>query len=114
AKLQSQLISDLLDLSRVASAKLRLELVAQPVLPIVALAVDSVRPMAQAKSQTLMTKFPSRPLVARLDKGRLEQVLLNLLNNAINFTPAGGRITVSVRPNDGNVEIEVADTGKGI
>lgn len=114
ARLQAQLINDLLDMSRILSGKLALQL--QPVSPrqFVQGAVESVRPEAEAKDIDLqLTLAPTCAEVAG-DSTRLQQVVWNLLSNAIKFTPQGGRISISLSEADGQVEIRVADTGVGI
>ncbi len=114
AKLQSQLINDLLDLSRVASAKMQLNLRPQFIDPVIHSAIESVRPSAQAKQVALEARFDVAPVAGRIDAVRIEQVLLNLLSNAINFTPPQGKITVSLHQSDKLARIQVTDTGKGM
>jgi signal transduction histidine kinase len=116
ARAQSQIIDDLLDVSRIVTGKLRIEM--RPVIldGIVEAAVDGVRPAAEAKGIHL--EFRSRPLPdavgVRGDPSRLQQVAWNLLSNAVKFTPSGGRIEVSVGETDGEACIRVSDTGIGI
>jgi signal transduction histidine kinase len=112
-RLQSQLIEDLLDISRIISGKLRLELSTAHTKPIVEAAVDSVRPTAEAKGLevTCDCKIDERIVC---DPARLQQVIWNLLSNAIKFTPEGGRIMVSVDREGTFIRIVVADTGVGI
>lgn len=113
-RMQAQLIEDLLDMSRIVSGKLRLEL--RPVEPVgvVAEAVETARPAAQAKGIALETAFDPREKNIHADSQRLQQVLGNLLTNAIKFTPRGGRIEVRVAHVGPAVEISVCDTGQGI
>jgi signal transduction histidine kinase len=117
ARAQAQLISDLLDVSRIITGKLRLE--QKPVdLPLVLEAVlDTVRPAAEAKGITIAVDVqpvgqPVGPILG--DPDRLQQVIWNLLSNAIKFNPRGGRVEVGLQEAEGSVEIEVRDTGSGI
>jgi signal transduction histidine kinase len=113
-KSQAQLIDDLLDVSRIVSGKLRLEL--QPVEPatVVHNAVEAVAPSAAAKSVALVTTLDPAAGPVRGDAGRLQQVVWNLLSNAIKFTPEGGRVEVRLARAGDNVELAVRDTGRGI
>jgi CheY-like chemotaxis protein len=108
-----QLVNDLLDVSRIVAGKLRLDM--QPVaLPaIVSAALDTIRPAAQARQVTLTTHFDADAAV-RGDTGRLQQIVWNLLSNAIRFTPPGGRIDVAIARVGDSAEISVRDTGSGI
>ena len=108
-----QLVNDLLDVSRIVSGNLRLEI--QPVLlaDVVSAAIDSVRPAAEAKEITIATEIDPE-VAARGDAGRLQQIVWNLLANAVKFTPTNGRIIVAVARSGGTAEITVSDTGTGI
>src|SRR5581483_4325482 len=113
-KTLGQLIEDLLDVSRIVTGKLRLQ--ARPVrLPgVVRAAMEAVESAALAKSVTLDAHIdPDVPAVLG-DPDRLQQVLWNLLSNGIKFTPRGGRVTVSVSTQDGDVVLTMADSGAGI
>lgn len=114
ARAQQQLIEDLLDVSRIITGKLRLDV--RPVVPttFIAAAVESVRPAADAKE--IQLDILSDPNIAPLsgDAGRLQQVVWNLLSNAIKFTPRGGRVRLEVVRTSSHVEISVADSGQGI
>ena len=114
ARVQTQLIEDLLDMSRIASGKLRLEV--QPVEPaaFIEAAMQTVRPAADAKGIRLEAVLD--PFVGPVsgDPGRLQQVVWNLLSNAIKFTPKDGKVQVVLQRVDSHVEITVADTGIGI
>ena len=114
ARAQAQLIDDLLDMSRIASGKLRLDV--QPVQPaaFVEEAMHTVRPAAEAKGIRLEKLLD--PLAGPIygDPSRLQQVIWNLLNNAIKFTPRAGKVQVVVERVGSHVEISVADTGAGI
>jgi PAS domain S-box-containing protein len=114
ANIQVQLIDDLLDVSRIASGKLRLELQNVDLTSVVGAAVDAVRPAALAKGIRIdVVPEPSPgPIVG--DANRLQQVVWNLLSNAVKFTPRGGRVTVRLRRVHSRLEITVSDTGSGI
>jgi signal transduction histidine kinase len=113
-RVQTQLIEDLLDVSRIISGKLLLNL--RPVEPAVwmAAAIESVKPAADAKEIRLQAQFEAPPVTMMGDSARLQQVLWNLLTNAIKFTPRGGRITVASQRVDDRLVITVTDTGEGI
>jgi PAS domain S-box-containing protein len=114
ARIQAQLIEDLLDMSRIASGKLRLDV--QPVepAPLVEAAVQTVRPAAEAKGIRLETVIDPFAGPVSGDPGRLQQVVLNLLSNAIKFSPKDGRVQVLLQRAASNIEIVVADNGIGI
>lgn len=114
AKSQSQLVSDLLDVSRIISGKLRLDVRTIDLLQIVNAAVDSIRPAADAKDIRLQTMLDPSAGPISGDADRLQQVVWNLLTNAVKFTPKGGRIQVKVQRIDSHVEIMVSDSGVGI
>ena len=97
AKSQAQLVADLLDVSRIISGKLRLDVRAVDLISIVNSAIDSIRPAADAKSIRLqMLLDPSAGPISG-DADRLQQIVWNLLSNAVKFTPKGGRIQVKVQ-----------------
>jgi signal transduction histidine kinase/ActR/RegA family two-component response regulator len=113
-RLQSQLIDDLLDVSRVITGKFRIDVRPVSLAGVVAAALDAVRPAADAKGVRLEARAdPASGLVAG-DGDRLQQVAWNLLSNAIKFTPRGGLVQIRLEPRDGHVRIQVADTGRGI
>jgi signal transduction histidine kinase/ActR/RegA family two-component response regulator len=113
AKLQAQMIEELLDMSRIISGKLLFELKPTDMTELVKAAVAAVRPTADAKGVLLGTTIsPCRNVSA--DPARLQQVTWNLLTNALKFTPHGGRVDIALRENDGQVEMTVSDTGQGI
>jgi PAS domain S-box-containing protein len=114
AAAQQQLIEDLLDVSRMMSGKLRLNVRDAEVLPVVRAAVDAVRPAADAGGVTLQASLDPRSGRAAIDPDRLQQVVWNLLNNAVKFTGRGGRVEVTLRRLDGQLEVRVTDTGSGI
>jgi len=114
ARAQVQLIDDLLDLSRILAGKIRLDLQQVSLPDVVAAAIDSARPMAEAKEIRLRSLLdPSRTRVTA-DGGRLQQVVWNLLTNAIKFTPRGGQVEVLVQRVNSHVELSVSDNGLGI
>jgi signal transduction histidine kinase/CheY-like chemotaxis protein len=114
ARVQTQLIEDLLDMSRIISGKLRLDV--QQVLPIsfTEAALDSVKPAADAKDIWLEQILDGHAGPVAGDPSRLQQVVWNLLSNAIKFTPKGGRVQVILRRLESQIELTVADTGQGI
>jgi len=114
AQAQAQLVNDLVDMSRMTTGKLRLDLEPLPVVPVLEAALESVRPAAQGKGLTLETNLRLGDENVLADATRLQQVLWNLLSNAIKFTPAGGRIAVTAAAVDDRIRIEVADSGIGI
>ena len=114
AKVQVELISDLLDMSRIISGKLRLDVAEVNLQEVVSAGVDAVRHSAQTKGIMIDTDVPRTPVMARGDAGRLEQVVWNLLSNAVKFTPRRGRIRVILRADAGSAQIGVEDTGIGI
>lgn len=114
ARAQALVIEDLLDLSRIVAGKLHLEPGPLDMKAVVEAAIEFTRPLADAKGVTLELETGTAPLPMRGDAGRLQQVVWNLVSNAIKFTPGGGRVTVQLRPMDGAVELRVKDTGVGI
>jgi PAS domain S-box-containing protein len=114
ARIQVQLIEDLLDLNRIETGQLRLDM--QPVEPagVIAKAVDAVLPAATARNIDLRTVLDPRAGIVSADPDRLQQIVWNMLTNAVKFTPAGGKVTIAVAGLNGEVEISVADTGQGI
>jgi signal transduction histidine kinase/ActR/RegA family two-component response regulator len=114
ARMQTQLIEDLLDMSRITSGKVRLDV--QPLQPatFVEAAVETVRPAAEAKGVRLERVLDPLAGPVSGDPSRLQQVVWNLLSNAIKFTPRGGRVQVVLERVNSHLEISVADTGAGI
>jgi PAS domain S-box-containing protein len=113
AEVQAQLIEDLLDISRIISGKLRLEVRPVDLHKVVESALDVVRPAADARGVRLEVA-PDADAVIAGDPDRLQQVIWNLLTNGIKFTPRGGIVTVRQRVIDGHVELQVVDSGEGI
>jgi PAS domain S-box-containing protein len=114
AEAQQQLVDDLLDISRMITGKLRLNVRDTEVLPVVRAAIHAVRPMATAKQVHIVESLDKSPGVARIDAHRIEQVLWNLLNNAVKFTESGGQLHVQLRRLEHVIQIQVRDTGRGI
>lgn len=114
AKSQTQLVADLLDVSRIISGKLRLDVRTVDLIYIVNAAIDSVRPAADAKSIRLQTTLDTAAGPIAGDADRLQQIVWNLLTNAVKFTPKGGRIQVKVQRVESHVEVVVTDSGIGI
>jgi signal transduction histidine kinase len=114
ARLQASLIDELLDVSRITSGKMRLDVHSINPIDAIQAAIDAVRPATEAKGIRLQCILD--PLAGPIsgDPERLQQVLWNLLNNATKFTPKGGRIQVVLERIDSNIEISVSDTGLGI
>lgn len=114
AKAQAQLIEDLLDVSRIISGKLRLDIHPIDVSPVIEAATDAVRPAAEAKGVKLQAALDPNAGPVAGDPGRFQQVVWNLLSNAVKFTPRGGRVQVRLERINSHVEIVVSDTGQGI
>jgi PAS domain S-box-containing protein len=114
ARAQAQLIDDLLDVSRIISGKMRLEVRSVDLASVMQSAVASVTPAAEAKSIRIQQHVEPGARLVNGDPARLQQIAWNLLSNAVKFTPRGGRIDVRLQRVDGSVEISVADTGMGI
>jgi PAS domain S-box-containing protein len=114
ARGQALLIDELLDVSRIVSGKLRIEVEVLEVAPLVEAAVETLRPAAEAKSIQLLSKlsWDTRPIKG--DPARIQQTVWNLLSNAIKFTPKGGTVQVHVTSVEGFIDITVTDTGAGI
>jgi PAS domain S-box-containing protein len=115
ARLQSKLIDDLLDASRIVSGRLWIEFRRFELTGAVRGSIEAIQPMASAKDVHTHALIDSGDIMVMGDPSRLEQVLWNLLSNAIKFTPAGGDVTVTVQKAEGaHVQIAVSDTGVGI
>ena len=114
AKVQGQLISDILDVSRIISGKLRLEKKAVAAAAVVEAAIDTVRPTAEAKQVRLEASLDPEAGLVWADPDRLQQVVWNLLTNAIKFTAEGGVVSVRLARGGSQTEIVVRDTGEGI
>jgi signal transduction histidine kinase/CheY-like chemotaxis protein len=114
AQAQNKLIDDLLDISRIITGKLRLDVRAVDLAGIVGAVVDALRPTAEAKAIRLQALLDPQAGPISGDTDRLQQVIWNLLSNAIKFTPKGGRVVVSLERINSHVEVVVSDSGKGI
>jgi len=111
---QVRLIDDLLDVSRIATHRLTANLSRVELAPLVAAAVDALQHQALTAGVKLAADIEAFPEVVRGDAGRLQQVVANLVTNALKFTPAGGAVTVRVRRRGGLAILTVVDTGEGI
>jgi PAS domain S-box-containing protein len=114
ARAQVQLIDDLLDLSRIMTGKLRLDLHQVAFSSVVEAAVDSAKPAAEAKGIRLKAIMGAGQDIVSADSTRLQQVVWNLLTNAIKFTPKGGQVQVLLQRVNSHLELSVSDTGIGI
>jgi signal transduction histidine kinase/ActR/RegA family two-component response regulator len=113
AKVQTRLVNDILDLSRIVAGKLRLDLQPVDLIPILTAALDWVRSSAETKGVTLNVQFDSTGSVMG-DPDRLRQIFFNLLSNAVKFTGAGGAVTLRAQRIASKEQITVSDTGQGI
>jgi PAS domain S-box-containing protein len=113
-KFQLQLIEDLLDLSRMIRGNLKIAIAPVNLVMTIQTTVNSLRPSAEAKQIQLTVALPSQPLRVAGDLYRLQQIVSNLLTNAIKFTPEGGRVEIQLTQTETQAEIAVSDTGKGI
>ena len=114
ARAQAELIEDILDVSRIIAGKLRIEIHPVDLPSIVDVAVDSVKPAAEAKGIVLERRTGALPERFTGDAVRLQQAIWNLLSNAIKFTPSGGRVELDVGTDEQQVIVQVTDTGCGI
>lgn len=115
ARAQVQLIEDLLDISRIISGKLRLDVRAVDMVDVIRAAIDAVRPAADAKNihiQSGLNQWSDDIVLG--DPSRLQQVVWNLLSNAIKFTPMDGQVQITLARINSHLEIKVSDTGQGI
>jgi signal transduction histidine kinase/CheY-like chemotaxis protein len=114
ARLQAQMIADLLDVSRIISGTLRLEVQEVELVQVIEEALATVTPAAQAKGIRIQKALDPGAGPVAGDPARLQQVIWNLLSNAVKFTPLGGRVHIQLRTDDSYAEISVTDTGEGI
>jgi two-component system CheB/CheR fusion protein len=114
ARAQSRLVEDMLDMARIVSGKLRLELGPVDLVAATAAAIDVVAPAAAAKGVRIDAALNTRPRAIVADSDRVQQIAWNLLSNAVKFTPPGGRVEVAIPDEPGPVRLIVADTGQGI
>ncbi|APR80018.1 Chemotaxis protein methyltransferase CheR [Minicystis rosea] len=113
ARAQAKLIEDILDVSRIITGKLRLELRPIELEGVVRASIEVIRPAADAKGIELSVITEARPAIMG-DPDRMQQVVWNLLSNAVKFTPQGGHVTLVIRRDGDQAEIEVRDDGRGI
>ena len=114
AQTQTQLVADLLDVSRIVTGQLRLKVRSFQLIPVIEASIEVVRPASEAKSIRIETILdPSAGPIAG-DPDRMQQIFWNLLSNAVKFTPKGGRIQVRLQRINSHVEVVVSDTGRGI
>ncbi|MBD2435979.1 PAS domain S-box protein [Nostoc sp. FACHB-110] len=114
AKLQAQLIEDLLDVSRILRGKLSLHIRIVDLRTTISAAIETVRLAAEAKSIQLQTVLPNHHLEVMGDGDRLQQIVWNLVSNAVKFTPVGGRVEIRLEQVGVAAQIQVIDNGKGI
>ncbi|HEV8616104.1 MAG TPA: ATP-binding protein [Methylomirabilota bacterium] len=114
SRMQVQMIDDLLDVSRIVTGKMRLDVQPVDVAAVVEAALDSVRPATESKALRLQMVLDPRAGPVAGDADRLQQVVWNLLMNAVKFTPRGGRIQVELQRVRSLVQVRVSDTGQGI
>jgi PAS domain S-box-containing protein len=108
------LVDDLLDLSRLEHGRLVLHRRTFDLGAAVQHVVDQIEPLAERKQQTLTVQVPPAPNAVQADSSRIEQVLLNLLGNAIKYTPAAGAVGVGISRQDGQIQVTVQDSGPGV
>lgn len=114
ARTEARLIEDLLDVTRIINGQLRLKLDHVSVVAAVDAAIESVRPPAELKGVSLNKHVEGEPAMVVGDPHRLQQIVWNLLANAVRFTPRGGRVDVTLRESGATAEVSVSDTGIGI
>ncbi len=114
ARVQTKLVEDLLDMSRIISGKIRLDVQWVDLAEVIQAAAESIQPAADAKLIRLSLLLGNHHTRIRGDPGRLQQIVWNLLSNSVKFTPKGGRIWVELLLFGSRVEISVKDTGEGI
>jgi PAS domain S-box-containing protein len=114
ARAQAQLIDDLLDVSRIITGKLRLDVRQVDPASFIELAIEALRPAAEAKDVRIQKVMDTGVVSVAGDPARLQQVVWNLLSNAIKFTPKGGKVQVRLERINSHIEIAVSDTGAGI
>jgi signal transduction histidine kinase len=113
-KSQAQLVNDLLDISRIITGKLRLDIQPVDLTNVIKATVDALRPAADAKNIRLQMVLDSMAGPVSGDPERLQQVIWNLLSNSIKFTPKGGRVQIRLERINSHIEIIVSDSGEGI
>ena len=111
---QAQLIDDVLDVSRIVSGKLRVEIRRCELADVITAGVNVVRPAAEARDITINVQLDSSARDALCDGARIQQVVWNLVSNAVKFTPKGGRVDVTLSREQSTIQIQVRDDGQGI
>ncbi len=114
AKIQNTLISDILDVSRIVTGKMRIDTQPVDVMPVLRAAIEAAYPSARAKNIEIRTAFDAADPVVAGDAERIQQIFWNLISNAVKFTPSHGHIDVDLRSDNDNVRISFHDTGVGI
>jgi signal transduction histidine kinase len=111
---QARLVDDLLDMSRIITGKIHLDMQQVELQPVIGAALETIRPSAEAKGVRILTTLDAHtgPVVG--DANRLQQIIWNILSNAVKFTPEGGKVEVMLKRVDSQAEIAVSDTGQGI
>lgn len=110
----TRIVNDLLNVSRIVQGKIELRRQQIPLDAVVEAALETVRARAEAKNQTLEVSLPSEPVVLFVDSLRISQVLMNILSNAVKFTPSGGTISLAAKQLNKEVQISIVDSGIGI
>ncbi len=113
-KVQTKIIEDILDVSRIITGKLRLDVTPVNLVPVIEAALESVRLAAEVKNIRIETVFKDPDSLVSGDPNRLQQIVWNLVSNAIKFTPKAGTVSVQLNRAGSQAEITVSDTGKGI
>jgi signal transduction histidine kinase len=114
AQAQVQIVEDLVDASRIVAGKLDLTIESTPPAPVLEAAMDNLRTLADGKGVRIVADFDDVRSPIQADRHRLQQIVRILLSNGVKFTPAGGRVEVSLRSDGDHVRIQVTDTGVGI
>ena len=114
AQVQTQLVEDLLDASRIVSGRMSIDLRDTPLRPIVEAAIQTIVPQAAEKDIEITATLPFNDLMIRGDSARLQQVFWNVLSNAVKFTPRFGRVTVTAETSPSEVSVHITDSGAGI
>ncbi len=114
ARIQAQMVEELLDVSRISAGTIALQVTDVSVAHVVDGALEAIRPAAEAQGVTVTPHVEPPTLVVAADGRRLQQIVWNLLSNAVRFTPAGGRVEVRAREDRGELDLQVVDTGCGI
>jgi signal transduction histidine kinase/ActR/RegA family two-component response regulator len=114
AKAQARVIDDLIDISRIVTGKLRVRFETVDLRAAVEAAAESIRPSTEHKGVSMTIELPADPAPLQADRDRLQQVIWNLMSNAVKFTPSGGTVAVSLLVSPDAYEVVVTDSGMGI